>query len=140
MTITRADVEKVLVARAKKRMDYVGMDVTSEGANVDLAEPISNALMLMGIAPANIASPADADFSTVSAENLPKLFDLAEVRLLENILGNNDKVTLSAASGTEHFGQFTSDLEKIIARKQAAIQKQYGIGLGETVSGARKLG
>lgn len=139
MPITRAEVEQVLVSRAKKRMEFVGMDVTNTGVNPDLADPIATALLLMGITPASFINPADADLTTIAVTDVPKLLDLAEVRLLENILGNMDKVTLTAASGTEQFGQFATDLEKIIARKQATAQKQYGIGVGTTESGSRTL-
>ncbi len=91
----------------------------------------------MGINPANIASVADSDLVTVT--NTAKLCDLAEVRLLENILGNSDKVTLQAASGTEHFSNFNDALEKMIARKQAEVQKKYGVGLGSLQSGKLSL-
>lgn len=139
MTITRAMVEGTLIARAKKRMEFVGMNITSDGENPDLSDPISAALMQMGIMPVNISSPTSTDIALVALDDIYKLMDIAELRLLENILGNNDKVTLQAASGTEQFGQFTQDLEKLIARKQASIQRTYGIGLGATVSGARKI-
>jgi hypothetical protein len=140
MSLTRAAIEQVLVLRAKKRMAFVGMDITTSGSNPDLVEPISTALMLIGIMPANIAAPSSSEIASVASENMTKLFDLAEARLLENIFGNADKVTLTAASGTEQFGQFTQDLEKAIARKQAFNQRQYGVGNGSTVISARKLG
>lgn len=137
MALTRAQVEAVLVSRCKKRMEFVGFAITFTGENADLNDPIFNALQAMGITPANIASVADSDLVTVT--DITKLCDLAEVRLLENILGNSDKVTLQAASGTEHFSDATTALEKLIERKQADIQKRYGIGLGATTTGKRKL-
>lgn len=137
MSITRAQIESVLVSRCKKRMAFVGFAITTNGNNTDLNDPICNALQIMGINPANIASVADSDLVTVT--EAAKLCDLAEVRLLENILGNSDKVTLQAASGTEHFSNFNEALEKIIARKQKELQTKYGIGLGSLSSGKLSL-
>lgn len=137
--LLRSTIEQVLLLRAKKRMKFVDMDVTTIGENPDLADPISTALMQFGIMPENIAAPSDADLARISVNDAAKLFDLAELRLLENILGNSDKVTLQAASGTEHFDGFNDALEKIIARKQTEIQKKYGIGLGSLQSGKLSL-
>ncbi len=137
MTLTRAQVESVLVSRCKKRMEFVEFVITANGNNADLNDPICNALQIMGINPANIAGVADSDLVTVI--DAAKLCDLAEVRLLENILGNSDKVTLQAASGTEHFSNFNDALEKIIARKQKELQSKYGIGLGSLSSGKLSL-
>lgn len=137
MPFTRANVETILVSRCKRRMEFVEFAVTTTGNNADLNDPIFFALQEMGITPANIANVVDSDFVTVT--DITKLCDLAEVRLLENILGNSDKVTLQAASGTEYFSHATDALEKLITRKQADIQKRYGIGLGLTTTGKRKL-
>ncbi|MBI3161285.1 MAG: hypothetical protein HYZ23_02185 [Chloroflexi bacterium] len=139
MSVTRADVESVLVSRAKKRMEFVGMGVSVSGSNVDLADPIGMALLALDIVPANFTAPSDSDLATVAAEDVPKLLDIAELRLLENILGNADKVTLQAASGTEHFGQFIESLEKVIAQKHEINQKQHGVGVGKSVTGTRNL-
>ncbi len=136
MAVTRAQIETVLVSRCKKRMEFVGFNVAANGNNADLNDPICSALQLIGVNPVDISNIADSDLSTVT--DTSKLCDLAEVRLLENILGNSDKVTLQAASGTEHFGQANDALEKIIARKQADIQRKYGIG-SMTIAGKRKL-
>lgn len=138
MALTRAQVESVLVSRCKRRMMFVEFAVTTDGNNADLNDPIFNALRFMGITPANIASVADSDL--VGVTDSAKLCDLAELRLLENILGNSDKVTLQAASGTEHFGNFNDALEKIIARKQKELQTKYGVGLGIISSGKLSLG
>lgn len=122
--------------RCKKRMEFVGMAVTLDGSNADLNDPIATALMQMDVTPANITNIADSDLATVI--DFLKLCDLAELRLLENILGNSDKVTLQAASGTEHFSNANDALEKIITRKQADIQKKYGVG-SITTAGKRNL-
>lgn len=137
MALTRANIETILVSRCKKRMEFVGFAVTVSGNNTDLNDPIFTALQQMGITPANISNVADSDLTTVT--DITKLCDLAEVRLLENILGNSDKVTLQAASGTEHFSDANDALEKLIARKQASIQNKYGVGVGSLQSGKVSL-
>lgn len=137
MTFTRAQVEVTLVSRCKKRMEFVGMAVTQSGSNADLNDPIATALMQTGITPANVVSIADGDLAAVT--DFLKLCDLAELRLLENILGNADKVTLQAASGSESFSDFVTATENLIERKEQAIQRKHGIGLGATTTGKRSL-
>ncbi|MBK8467734.1 MAG: hypothetical protein IPL32_18120 [Chloracidobacterium sp.] len=137
MALTRAQIESVLLSRCKRRMELVGFNIVASGNNTDLNDPISTALQLVGITPTNIACVVDGDLATITDHS--KLIDLAEIRLLENILGNFDLVTLQAASGTEHFSDGANALEKIIARKHAEIEKKYGIGAGLTVSGKRKF-
>ena len=137
MSITRTQVETLLIRRAGKRMTFVGMAVSTEGVNDDLIDPISTALQRMGYSPADITDIQDSDLTGV--ENVLELIDLAELRLLENILGNMDMVDISIGDRSERLSQFTADLAKAIERKQATIEKQYGIGLGSLSAGVISL-
>ncbi|MDD2921788.1 MAG: hypothetical protein PHQ36_05825 [Anaerolineales bacterium] len=138
MALTRTQIEKLLVKRASKRMAFVGMDgITDDGTNADLNEPISTALQRMGIAPADITEIKDADLTRV--ENPLELIDLAELRLLENILGNMDMVDITVGDRSERLSQFTADLGKAIERKQMQVEKEYGYGLGALTAGVISL-
>ena len=129
MALTRAQVELLLLKRAAKRMAFVEMDaVTCDGSNEDLAEPISTALQRMGIAPADITDPQDSDLTAV--EDVLQLLDLAEVRLLENIVGNFDMVDLSVGPRRESLGQMVKDMEATISRLNNKIRRDYGLGVG----------
>lgn len=133
MALTRIQAEKTLLARAGKRMAFVEMDSTTiDGTNPDVVDPISTALMAMDITPADISNPVDSDLETVS---IPEFLDRAELRLLENILGNADAVDISEGPRSESFGQFVSALETAIARKQDKIDAEYGGSLGSLSAG-----
>jgi|DewCreStandDraft_4_1066084.scaffolds.fasta_scaffold78472_2 hypothetical protein len=137
MTVTRVAIETVLVSRTRKRMDFVGMSVVPDGHNADLNDPISTALQRMGITPADITQIQDSDLATV--EDVSQLLDLAELRLLENIYGNSDAVDIDALDRSEKYSQFTTALEKAIARKTEQINTTYGMGLGTLSAGVIDL-
>jgi hypothetical protein len=124
MTLTRIQVEKGLVARAETRMTLVGFAVTVVGSNADLADPIATALLDMGLACVDITSPTDAEISAV--ENVPELLDRAELRLLQNILGNLDAVDITVGPRSERLGQIQQSLEAAIARKEKSVAERYG--------------
>lgn len=133
MSITRAQVEKELVRRAKNRMAFVNMQTTSDGTNDDLSSPIATALLEMDIAPADVSEPADADFATVTG--IIELFSRAELRLLENILGNLDAVDLSVDGRSESYGQMHTSIQKRIDQLKTTIDANYGASGNELSSG-----
>lgn len=134
MSITRANAEKILIARAGTRMAFVEMDnATVDGTNENLADPIASALLDMDIEPADVTDPADGDISQIGS--IPEFLDRAELRLMENILGNCDAVDISEGPRSESFGQFVSSLQDAIQRKKDAIDSAYGGSLGELTGG-----
>ena len=133
MTVTRAQIETLLVRRAGKRMAFVEFSKETNGSNPDLADPVSFALLAMGITPADITTPADADLVTVTDAQIGELLDRAELRLLQNILGNMDAVTLSVDGRSESYGQITVTLEQAITRLQTKVDTDYA-GAGNTLS------
>jgi hypothetical protein len=125
MSLTRSQVETILVKRAGKRMAFVEMDNTTvDGTNEDLADPISTALLAMDITPADISDPADSDLEDVDNPN--EFLDRAELRLLENILGNSDAVDITEGPRSERYSQFMTLLETAIARKKKQVEDDYG--------------
>lgn len=125
MALTRIQAETILVKRAGKRMQFVSMDYTTiDGTNEDLADPISFALLAMGITPADISDPADSDLAGI--DDLNEFLDRAELRLLENILGNTDAVDITEGPRSERYSQFMDMLEKAVTRKKKQVDDDYG--------------
>lgn len=139
MSIPCAQVEVILIARAGKRMTFVGMDgSTVDGSNLDLVDPMVSTLISMGVTPASYAGVVDADLATL--EDIPQFLDRCELRLLQNILGNMDMVTNRVGPRSENLSDFSDALEKAITRKQEQIQKEYGAGVGTLSAGVINLG
>jgi len=134
MAVTRTQVETLLIRRAGKRMAFVEFSKEISGSNPDLSDPISFALLAMSITPADITTPTDADLATVTNEQIGELLDRAELRLLQNILGNMDAVSLSVDGRSESYGQITVSLEQAITRLQAKVDADYA-GAGNTLTG-----
>jgi hypothetical protein len=129
MTITRANVESIIVQRCGSLMSFAGMAVTVAGANASLNDPIGYALRQSGYTVANIASVADADLSSLDDDDIDMLLDYAEFRTLENISGNLDDVDISNGPESEKYSQIAANLEKRMARVQERIDSSYGAGV-----------
>ncbi len=140
MAITRANIEAILVRRCGSKMTAAGLDgATVNGSNVDLNDPIGTALRQCGYAVASITAVADADIANVATDDLDKLLDVAELRLLENIAGNLSMVDLAVGPRKESLSQFSEQVEKAISRLEAKCQRLYGVGLGSLSGGAISL-
>lgn len=131
MALTRANVENVLIRRCGKKMTAAGLDGTTVlGSNLDLNDPIAEALLTMEQSIGNVASVSDADLAGVASEDYGQLFDLAELRVLKSIAGNLDVVDFSLGPRRESLSQLSAQVEQAITRLEKAIQVKYGIGLG----------
>lgn len=140
MSLTRANVETILVRRCGSLLTAAGLDGTTlDGTNVDLNDPIGYALREMGYTVDDITAVADDDVSSVSTANYDKLLDLSELRTLENIQGNLDEVDITLGPRKEALGQLPDRLEKRIERLEAKVRKVYGIGVGTITAGVIKL-
>lgn len=126
MTFTRAVVETELVSRAGKRMALVSMAVTVVGTNTDLNGPIATALRKMGLGASNPVT--DSDLTAVTDDQIDELYDRAELRVLQNILGNSDFSTWSTGPRSESASNITAELVGAIQRLEAHIQRAYGDG------------
>ena len=138
MSITRAQVETRLLARAKKRMAFVGMDsTTANGTNADLNDPLATALDWMGLPPVDGSLVTDADLTSV--EDVNKLLDLAEYRLLQNIVGNVAVVDTQVGQRRQSLGQVATALEAALTRKERDVQRVYGLFVGSLTGGSLSL-
>lgn len=137
MTITRANAEAELVSRASKKMVLVGMAVTVAGSNASLQSPLSTALRKMGLTASNPVT--DANLTVLDDDQIDEFYDRAELRLLENILGNIDVTDIRVGERQESLGQFATQLEKAVEAKTKAVEKEYGAGLSSLTEGTLML-
>lgn len=128
MTVTRANLESILVQRCGRLMSFVGMAITTAGANASLNDPIGYALRQAGFTVANIASVADADVASVTAAELDEVLDYAELRTLENVEGNFDAVDIANGPEKENFSQVQKTLDGRISKLNDKIAITYGTG------------
>jgi hypothetical protein len=135
MTITRAQLEGVLVSRRRAYIAQAGLSVVITGANADFADPIGYAIRKCGGSVADIANPADGDLASVSTDDLDKLLDYAEYRLLHNIKGAWAQVDISIGQQSENLSQFAAQLDLDIAKMKETIQSEYGGGGNQLTAG-----
>ena len=140
MTITRDNVEAILVQRCGKLLAAADMDGTTiAGTNASLNDPIGWSTRRLGYPVANLTSVSNADLASVADEEVDQLLDLAELRTLQNIEGNLDDVDISANGRSESLGQLVKQVQTRLERVKAAIEKEYGTGLGTLSAGVVEL-
>ena len=140
MTITRAQIETVLIRRAGKLMTAADLDgTTHHGVNADLNDPIGWALRQMGYSVTTLTNVVDADMATVADDEIDQLLDMSEYRLLENIEGNYDDVDISANGRSESLNQLIVQVAKRLERVKAKVESTYGFGAGTLEAGVVSL-
>ena len=129
MSYTRTQVETILIQRCGPLMETAGMDMYPVSGFYDgLNDPIGFAMRKLSYSVADITSVANSDVSAVTTDDLDALLDLAELRLLQNVLGNFDAVDTTVGPRTEKLSQLRDGLEVRIDKLSAAISSDYGIG------------
>jgi hypothetical protein len=140
MTITRAEVETILIRRCGSLLTAADLDGTTiNGTNVDLNDPIGAALRRMEYTVASLTAVTDLDLAPVSADDVDQLLDLAELRTLENIEGNLDDVDITVGPRSESLNQLSVRVRMKIDTKRREIEKAYGLGLGTLSAGVVTL-
>jgi hypothetical protein len=129
MALTRAQVETILVERLSGWMTEAALAVTHTGANASLNDPIGYAARRLGLTVANVTNVADSDLSAVGVDDYDCLFDVAELRTLENILRNLTRVDTTAGPLSQSFGQLRKDVQTAIDAKRAQIENDYAAQL-----------
>ena len=134
--MTRTQAETVLIARCGKLLTACGIDGTTlNGANASLTDPLAWALRQSGYPPATFGAVTDTDLAGVQDGHIDKLIDLAEMKALENALGNFDATDISVGPRSESYDQLRAGIEKILTRKQTNIMRLYGVGIGTLEAG-----
>ncbi len=132
MALTRANVEALVIRRVGKLLAAAGLDgATVSGANADLNDPLGYAIRKLGYTVTTVNAVADADVALVTTADYDRLFDLTELRALENALGNYDAVNLRVGPRSEDLSQLGAQLQKMIDSKRTYIQNEYGVLLNK---------
>ena len=133
MTVTRANVEAVLVKRCGQLMQAASMDgISCAGANLDMNDPIGGALRRLGYVVASMAAVTDTDVAQVSDVKLDALLDLAEVRVLENVISHLDDATVySGMSGSSRMASRVRQIQAMVDRKRSYVEREHKLGLGQ---------
>jgi len=140
-SLTRADVESVLIRRAGKLMTKVGLDgVTISGANLDLNDPIRRAARQIGVTVSDPILVADADLASLVCWQVEYLLDVAELRLLESIWENWTEVSQAVSLGKIEAQQLADRIEKRIDKLEERIRKPYGRNIGLVSGGSIRHG
>lgn len=127
MSITRANVEAILVRRLGNWLIFAGLDGTTiNGTNADLNDPIGYAVRQCEGTVATVTSVTDADVATAD-DDPDKLFDVAEYRTLESLASNIDTVTISVGPRSEAFSDIAKAVADRLEKKLKALQTKYGI-------------
>src|SRR5215212_491512 len=126
MAVTRANIETILIRRCGKLLSAAGLDGTTvSGANADLNDGIGSALRTLGYTVASLVSVADSDVSVVADSEIDQLLDLAELRTLESVAGNLDKVTIQSEDQRKQWSDLAARLETTITRMRSRYSALY---------------
>lgn len=129
MTITRTQAETVLLARCGPMMGRAGMDdSTTDSTNADLNDPLGWAIMQLGGSVTDVTSVADADLATVGSDEEDYILDVAEYRLLENILTNLTLTDLTVGPRSEKLEQLGDRIQKRLASLARRLGGYIGAG------------
>ena len=136
MTLTRANVEVILVKRTENFLAAADMDSTTvNGTNADLNDPIGYAIRICEGTVSDITDVADADVQTVDEDDVDKLLDVAELRVLETFLSQYDKFGLKVGPRSEYQSQLAERLESKVKRMQKRLDTMYGVGAATIEAG-----
>ena len=135
MAVSRPNVEYILVARVGPLMVKAGQDGTTvDGTNADLGDPIAWALQTSGYSVADITNPTTAEVALALSDIL-EVSALAELRTLENILGNLDDVDTSVGPRDEKLGQLAEQVQKRLDWLAKWVEQLYGHGAAPLTTG-----
>jgi hypothetical protein len=129
MTITRNDVEGVMLDRLGLLMTELGLDGVNTD-NPDLNDPIGYAIRQCGGTVTSISLVSDADLANIPDVPADKLFDFAELRLMETLLAAARRlVSISVGPRSEQLGEIAGGLVADIQQKRSNLEKEHGLGI-----------
>lgn len=139
MSLTRAHVETILINRCGTLMTAAGMAHSLPSPISSLNDPIGYALRRLSYSVASVVAVTDADVSAVTTTDYDALFDLAELRLLQNVLGNFDGVDITVGPRRENLSQLRDGIEARIGKMEDKIASEHGIGGASLQAGTIEL-
>jgi hypothetical protein len=134
LSLTRAQVETILVRRIGGWLSNANLAITVAGSNADLSDPIAYGVRIADGTVADYSAVTTADIATVADADLDKMLDVAELRALENVLSNFALVDAKAGPVEAKSSQFADRLMKVIDRLRAQLAQRYGIEGSPTIT------
>jgi len=135
MSLTRAQVETVLVARLEGWLSEAGLAVTHSGSNANLNDPIGFAARRLGASVSDVTNVTDTDLSALAAADYDALFDLAEWRALSNLARQLARVDVTAGPLSQRYSQLRDAVMEAADAKRTEIEADYGFGAPQLSSG-----
>ena len=140
MALTRLQVEEVLFRRMGPSMYRAEMDTLHDGTNPIFADPVSWALLELGLnAPTNILEPLDADIAQVVEADYNFYLAVCEWRLCKNILGNLDDTDEKIGPTGMWNSQFAKQMERYLKNLETRLSNEYGWGPSMLSTGTLRI-
>jgi hypothetical protein len=140
MPITKADADAELVNRNAGYLAAAGWSVAVDGTNPKTVGPVRTGLASLSIATATVGTVVDADLVTVTAAQLDQFYDVADLRLKRDLLGNLVAVDQVAGPIEQKLSQIRGGLAEAIEMLEARVRRDYGVGAGRITAGWVDLG
>lgn len=126
-TLTRAAIEVTLISRCDAAMAIVGMNVaTRDGTNPDLTDPIRCAVREIGYDTIDPMGVGDNDLAPLTGNEIDRVLDRAEQRLLETIWNKWTRVDEAMGDDNQKLSQLADRIMKRIADLEERIRRPYG--------------
>jgi hypothetical protein len=129
-----------LVRKRRKWLAAVGMDTNPGAGNEDAADALIGAMEWLESGLNDPGRIADGDLAGMTAARWAELIDVADLRLMEAILGNADEVTSSTDNRKKAATDFAMWVQGEIKAKRDELRRRYGYGLGSLTAGSIGLG
>lgn len=129
MPITRAGTESILVDRTGALIARVGISLTPStdlSPRAYLGDPIATSLRQIGISVSDHRVPVDLEIAEVGDDDIGQYLDRAELRLLENIIGNSILIDETAGIDRQAWGKLMDKVQARAALMRDSILDQYG--------------
>ncbi len=136
MSLTRAQVEDILISRAGEMLATLGRDDVASGSNPDLNDPMAWALRQLSLAVTTATSVSDDDLLAIDSDDENQFLDLAEYRLLMTCRTVARRlVNSSSGPRREDLSDMAKGLKEDLADMLKSLQIQYGFGIGSLEGG-----
>jgi hypothetical protein len=137
VAILVSDLQATLAGRCGATLTKAGLDGSASSSA--WLDPLAESAREMGVTLASPLTVADADLAAVTQAQVSQLVDVAELRSLENALGNLTKVSQKVSLGAQDWGELRDGLERAIGRLAARARDLYGVGRGTVQGGTVRL-
>ena len=141
MALTIVQTETMLLKRVATLFTAVGLDGTTvSGSNTDLAGPIGYSIRNLGGSVTTITVIVDADLASIGESDYDELFDVAELRALQNAYSAaTTLIDTKIGPRDEKLSNIANTLAKMVEGRQKDVESKYQIGLPSLEAGVLEL-